>query len=83
VTVRKFSPSPVNLKNILIALETAPQAPSGANSQPWRFLMITDSHIKRKIRMACEQAEKEFFSRVRGELREWLIKRGFNWKNPF
>ena len=82
-TVRRFSSTPVNLKDVLVALEVACQAPSGANFQPWRFVIITDSQIKRRIREACERIEREFYSKVEGELREWLLARGFNWKKPF
>ena len=82
-TVRRFSSTQVNLKDVLVALETACQAPSGANSQPWRFVIITDSQIKRRIREICERIEREFYSKVNGELREWLLARGFSWKKPF
>ena len=82
-TVRIFSQKPVDLKDVLVALETACQAPSGANFQPWRFVIVTDSRIKRKIREACERGEKEFYSKVRGELRQWLLKRGLSWKKAF
>lgn len=82
-TARRFSPDPVDLRAVLSALETACQAPSGANSQPWRFLIITDSDIKRRIREACERGERDFYSTVSGELRDWLLARGFNWRKPF
>jgi len=82
-TVRKFLPSQLDLGSVFVALEAACQAPSGANSQPWRFMVVTDSQIKKKIREACEAGEKEFYSKVKGELREWLLKRGFSWKKPF
>jgi len=44
---------------------------------------VTDPQIKRRIRKACEQGEKEFYSQVKGELREWLLRRGLNWRKPF
>jgi len=82
-STRRFSSTPVNLKDVFIALETACQAPSGANSQPWRFVIVTDSQIKRRIGEACEQSEKEFYSKVKGEMREWLLARDFSWEKPF
>jgi len=57
--------------------------PSGANFQPWRFMIITDSHIKKKVRKVCELGEKRFYSQVKGDLRDWLLKRDFDWKKPF
>lgn len=82
-TVRRFSSIKVNRRDVLVALEAACQAPSGANSQPWRFVIITDSQVKRRIREVCERIEREFYSSVKGELREWLLARGFNWGKPF
>lgn len=82
-TVRKFTSDPVNLKDILLVLETACQAPSGANFQPWRFLVIMDPQVKRSIRHRCEQGEKEFYSRVRGKLKRWLSAIGLKWEKPF
>ena len=82
-TVRRFSSSPVKLKEVLLALEAACQAPSGANYQPWRFLIITDIQTKKRIREACEGAERDFYSKVEGELREWLQERGLSWRKPF
>jgi len=82
-TVRKFSSQQVDLKDVLLALEAACQAPSGANSQPWRFVIVKDPKIKRRIREECEKGEKEFYSNVKGSLKEWLLARGFSWEKPF
>jgi nitroreductase len=82
-TIRKFSSRPVDWKDVAIAIKSACQAPSGANAQPWRFLIVTDPQTKKRIRKACEQGEKEFYSKVNGELKKWLLRRGLNWRKPF
>ena len=82
-TVRTFSSTPVNLEDVSAALEAACQAPSGANSQPWRFIIITDAQTKMRIREVCEQVERQFYSTVTGELKQWLLTRGLSWKKPF
>jgi len=82
-TVRSFSKKPLYLNPVLVALKAACQAPSGANFQPWRFMIITSSYIKKKVRKICEQGEKRFYSQVKGDLRDWLLKRDFDWKKPF
>jgi len=84
-TVRTFSSTPVDLdlEDIFAALEAACQAPSGANSQPWRFIIITDPQIKMRIRKVCEHVEKQFYSAMKGELKEWLLSRGLSWRKPF
>lgn len=82
-TVRRFTSSPVDWKEVSTALKAACQAPSGANSQPWRFMAVTDPPMKRRIREACEHGERAFYATVKGEWREWLLARGLSWSKPF
>jgi len=82
-TTRRFSSRLIDLKQIIAALEAACQAPSGANSQPWRFLIVTDPKLKKKVREACENDEKAFYSKVKGKWSEWLSAKGLNWQKPF
>ncbi len=51
-------------------MAAAGSAPSGANKQPWRFVAVDDPTIKREIRIAAEEEEREFYSRRAGET--WL-----------
>ena len=46
-SVRKFRPETVPMETILNVLDTAHYAPSGANEQPWRFLVIIDPELKK------------------------------------
>src|SRR5919109_3044990 len=69
-TVRHFSDRPVPREVIEECLLTAGTAPSGANLQPWHFVVVTDPQIKREIRIAAEQEEREFYSRRAPQ--EWL-----------
>ncbi len=69
-TVRDFSPRPVPRALIEQCLRAACSAPSGANLQPWRFVVISDPDIKRRIRIAAEQEEREFYAHRAP--REWL-----------
>jgi iodotyrosine deiodinase len=52
------------------AVRAAASAPSGANVQPWRFVLVTDPAVKRRIREGAEAEEREFYERRAG--REWL-----------
>lgn len=61
--VRHFSSRPVDLRVIEECLLAAGTAPSGANLQPWRFIAITSTNIKRRLRVAAEQEEREFYER--------------------
>ena len=69
-TVRQFSDRPVPLEVIEECLLTAGSAPNGANLQPWHFVVVSDPHIKREIRIAAEQEEDEFYNRRAPQ--EWL-----------
>ncbi len=69
-TVREFSPRPVPREVIEDCLRAAGTAPSGANLQPWHFVVVTDPGTKKKIREAAEVEEREFYS---GKApKEWL-----------
>ena len=70
-TVRDFDPSlPVSREVMEEILTVAGSAPSGAHKQPWTFVAIESAELKRQIRAACEQQEKEFYeSRITDEWR--------------
>ena len=60
-TVREFSDRPVPRDIIEDALRAAGTAPSGANLQPWHFSVISGAATKKRIRVAAEVEEKEFY----------------------
>jgi nitroreductase len=69
-SVRDFSPRPVDRSVIEDCVLAAGSAPSGANMQPWRFVVVSDAETKRKIREGAEIEEREFYSERAPE--EWL-----------
>lgn len=60
-SVREFSPEPIPLEAVERCIEAAGQAPSGANKQPWTFVLVTDPELKAKIRVAAEDEERAFY----------------------
>lgn len=83
-TVRSFSIEPVPYEVIENAIKVARSAPSGANQQPWNFVVVTNPEIKREIREAAEVEEKEFYSgRAPDEWLEALAVLGTDWQKPF
>lgn len=69
-TVRDFDSRPVPRQVIENALRAAGTAPSGANLQPWHFVVIEDAERKRRIREEAEKEERAFYS---GKApKEWL-----------
>ncbi len=69
-TVRDYSDQNVPLQLIERAIATAGTAPSGANMQPWRFVVVRDPDIKRRIRVAAEKEEHESYHGRMSE--KWL-----------
>jgi nitroreductase len=69
-TVRDFSDKPVPRDIIETALLAANTAPSGANLQPWHFVVVSGAETKKKIREAAEVEEREFYEHRASE--EWL-----------
>jgi nitroreductase len=83
-TIRDFSPEPVPFSLIENAVRAAALAPSGANRQPWRFVVVSDPDLKRAIRVAAEAEEQESYERRMPE--EWLealSPLGTDWHKPF
>lgn len=69
-TVREFSGRHVPRDIIETALKAANTAPSGANLQPWHFVVVACPDTKKKIREAAEVEEREFYEHRASE--EWL-----------
>ena len=55
-SIRKYRPDPVSPDALARVLEAASLAPSGNNSQPWRFVVVTDAKIKERL---CEVSGKQ------------------------
>ena len=60
-TVRHFSQRPIPMEAVENALRAAGTAPSGANRQPWHFVVITEPDLKAQIRTAAEREEQAFY----------------------
>jgi nitroreductase len=83
-TVRDFSDRPVPREILETCLLAAGTAPNGANRQPWRFVVVGDREIKRRIRDAAEAEEREFYSgRAPREWLEALAHLGTDEQKPF
>jgi len=62
-TIREYSDREVPREIIENCLRAAGTAPSGANMQPWHFVVVSDAETKKKIREAAEEVEKDFYTR--------------------
>ncbi len=84
-SIREYSRDPISISDVLYAVSAALEAPSGANKQPWRFIIIVDSETKKELRRVCEEWERRFHQ-GRGLpkwFREWLRERGITWEKRF
>jgi nitroreductase len=83
-TIREFSENPVPREVIDNCICAAGTAPSGANLQPWHFVVISDPAIKKQIRIAAEKEEEEFYThRAPKEWLEALAPLGTDKDKPF
>jgi iodotyrosine deiodinase len=82
-SVRHFSSEPVPFELIENAIRTAGTAPSGANQQPWTFVVVSDPALKEKIREAAEHEEELLYKeRASDEYLEALEPIGTDWIKP-
>lgn len=83
-STREFSDKPVLKKDIYYILKTGIHAPSGANKQPWKFIVVSDPEQKRKIREAAEHYEKRYYEKMQTtELMQDFKTMGLSWKKTF
>ena len=83
-SVRDFSDEAVPLELVERCIQVAGTAPSGANIQPWRFVIVSDPELKRQIRIAAEAEERDNYDRRFP--REWLealAPLGTDWHKEF
>jgi len=83
-SVRFFSDEPIPDGVLEDCIRAAGSAPSGAHRQPWTFAVVRDPKLKREIRLAAEEEERETYAnRLTDEWREALRPLGTDWQKPF
>jgi nitroreductase len=83
-SVRFLSSEKVPFELIENAIRCASLAPSGANQQPWKFVVVKDPEIKRRIREAAEAEERESYEhRMPDDWLRALAPLGTDWHKEF
>ena len=82
-SVRRFKNGPVPRQVIARILEAGRHSPSGANRQPWRYIVIDDPAVKQAIRVECEVAEDVFHRNAPTELAAWMNAHEITPQKPF
>jgi nitroreductase len=70
-SVRKFRPNPIPMADLHLIMEAAVRAPNGGNSQPGRFLIVTD---RRKIQEFAKLYHEAWWAKRRDEKRGWTTR---------
>lgn len=83
-SIRFFSEEKFDKKLIELAVLIAGSAPSGANKQPWKFVIVESPEVKREIRLAAEKEEKESYeNRMPQSWLDDLAPLGTDWRKEF
>ena len=82
-SARRFLSTSVPPEAVRRILEAARLAPSGANRQPWQFVVIDDPQVKREVRACCEEAETRYHANAPADLRAWFTAHGITPSKPF
>jgi nitroreductase len=82
-SVRHFSKDPLPEGVLDECIATAASAPSGANKQPWSFVVVKDPATRQLLRYAVEEEERRFYAeRISDQWREDLRPIGTSWEKP-
>ncbi|KAF7658570.1 hypothetical protein LDENG_00011000 [Lucifuga dentata] len=79
-SVRFISPEPVPREVIDNVIRSAGTAPSGAHTEPWTFVLVSDPEMKHQIRLIVEEEEEVNYRQRMGD--KWvhdLVKLRTNW----
>jgi len=82
-SIRKYKKQTVRLEKIYSVLDAGRYAPSGANRQPWTYVLVTDATLKQQIRSEAEGVETDYHKTAPPQLREWFKKQGITPAKPF
>ena len=83
-TVREFSERPVPRAVVERCIAAAATAPSGANQQPWRFVLVDRGPLRTALREGAEAEERAFYAgRAGAAWLEALAPLGTDSAKPF
>jgi len=67
-STRIYRSDAVHISDVIDVIDAVIYAPSGANTQPWRFIIVDDEIVKGSIREGAEKADQK----IHGQAPEWL-----------
>lgn len=78
-SVRSFREDPIPEESLNRVLEAARWAPSAGNTQPWRFIIVTEACVKRRIAGVCTRYSRRHWEEFPPEVARYLAARGGSW----
>jgi len=82
-SIRKYSKDPIPMERIYQILDAGRYAPSGANRQPWIYIIVTDNALKEKIRKEAERIERNFHRKAPAHLKKWFKEQNITPEKSF
>jgi len=82
-SVRRFKQDEVPKDVLHRILEAGRWAPSGANLQPWRFVVISDVEVKAKIADVCTEFSRKVWENFAPETARFLAGSGGTWNKSY
>jgi len=82
-SAREYLDQPVRKEAIRRIVEAGRLAPSGANRQPWHFVVIDDPEVKHNMRSICEDAETRYYENADDKLEAWFAAHSITPSKPF
>lgn len=82
-SIRVYRTEPVPGEKVAKILEAGRLAPSGANRQPWVYIVVDDEALKGEIRKRSEEADSLFHKEAPDWLKNWLKEEGITTTKQF
>jgi nitroreductase len=82
-SIRRFKRDKFAIEELCSILNAGQLAPSGANQNPYIFIIIDDMQLKKEIRNECELADKGFHDEAPSWLKEWFSEKQITSEKQF
>ena len=82
-SARRFSRETIPKEALRAIVEAGRLAPSGANRQPWHYVLVDDGVMKKRIRGECESADRKWWSEAPNWFLRWASSASLSRRKPF
>lgn len=82
-SIRKFKEESVPEEALNTVLDAGRWAPSASNTQPWRFIVVTDASVKKRIADTCTEFSRKAWAKFSPERARYLAARGGSWDKSY